>query len=1175
MKRITAAMAALSCAAAMASTILPPNLVQNGTFESNLNGWTTTGTVVRRTPGTSTSIYISSAIKSYNNTTWASTTRAGSIAQDVVVESVGDYILEFDYTVRNYNVASPITIVSFGGATLKTLYGDGGSAYGQKVAHFQIPINVAEAGTYELKFSQTSGSDCSASFDNITLRQNNCHVVVEAVPFAAGKPSPDYGTHYNITSQTFTAAEAYTNSAKTAIYRCAGWKIYTLGQNDTWVFDSSVTNATGTGNSFEYVQPSPGASCKIVWQWTPYYLVSAVAGDGGTANVDGVSSNYYEMGSTCLFTATPASASAPVCWTGNRTPDGMAPSNQTFSAKVWAPMALKAQFADVLWVDDDADVGGDGTFNAPFQTIDAALAVLATNSCVAVLPGNYQLSAAKTLSYARTVTGVTADFNDTVVAAASGNRHTFKLTVTGTALRNLTLRGTGGETYNGVVWLTAGLIENCRVTGGKITRAGTTYGSGVRNEGGTVRCCTIDGNTAAGNIFNGLGIYQTGGTTEYCIITNNTYSAWHGGDSYLCPAGVYITGGTLRGCLIARNSPGGCSESSSVLTCGFAIGIKSSSSPVIEGCAIVDNYIKDEIGTKPAAAVYVTKGYNPTFRNNIIQNNRDKVGTADFIFAGAVPAMVEHCLVPEDIGIPAMGNRVEQGGTYVWTNGLFKLKPFSLAVGNAVCKGSANYDLDLYGTRRVVDGTMDIGPVEYEPDASAAASVAIRAESLTLIAPVTNVFSATCLGFPEGAPSYVWTRDSETVSTSADWTAEWLDFGCHTVGLTVTSGDGTVTASNAVTFVAASKDIFLDASCATPVYPYASHETAATNWTDILPLVFEGGSLTVYPGSYVVSNEFALTFPYEVRGVGGRDNIIIRKVGSGRLFLLDNSGAAVRGVTLRGGRDASNGATLCLTGRAIAEDVNLFDGVARRNDTGGGCLYISNATISDSTIGNVSSFQTQSYGDIVYGLGVRMENGALVERCVITNVVSQRINSLFKQGIAVHMTGGTLRNCLVAKNRATQHEATGTQFAIGIYQTGGRVENCTVADNVYRHAKSVIDSPCGYYTSGGTMTNSIVFANVNTDTTTGSNKVWNVAGTYAAAMSHCCTNDPAFWRGTPRSRPYYGVRHSSPCVNAGALLSWMDAEATDLAGARRVISRVPDIGCYETPAPAGSVLMLQ
>ena len=171
------------------------------------------------------------------------------------------------------------------------------------------------------------------------------------------------------------------------------------------------------------------------------------------------------------------------------------------------------------------------------------------------------------------------------------------------------------------------------------------------------------------------------------------------------------------------------------------------------------------------------------------------------------------------------------------------------------------------------------------------------------------------------------------------------------------------------------------------------------------------------------------------------------------------------------------------------------------------------------------------------------------------------------------MSGGTLRNCLVANNAATHGESSGASFAVGIYQAGGKVENCTVTDNEYRHSGVAHAAPAGYYRAGGTITNSIAFANIVTDTAVGSNKVWNVAGAYVATPVSCFTNDPAFCHGTPRSRPYYGVRHSWPCVNAGALLSWMDDDATDLAGARRVISRVPDIGCYETPAPAGTVLM--
>ena len=1166
MSRISIAIvAALSCKAVLAATILPPNLVVNGTFESNTTGWTITGTTGRYKPGAAA--YVSSSIANYDNTYWLYTKKAASIAQNITIETAGDYVIEFDFTVRPDYHSGMVTTVSFGGEPLKKIYGEGGSSNGSKLVHYSVPFSVADAGTYELKIAQSNNGDRTIALDNITLRQNNGHVVVEGVPAEPGKPSPDYGTHYNITSETFSAAAAYTNSAKTAIYQCAGWKIYRLGPNDSWIFDSSVPNATGTGNSFEYVQPAPGVSCKIVWQYKPYYRVTVAASDGGTATVDGVLTNYYEMGSTCLLSATPASPAAPAVWTGDRMPIGMAPTNQSFSAEVWAPMALKAQFDDVLWVDDDAAAGGDGSFAAPFQTVDSALSVVATNGCIAVLPGNYQLSAVKTLSYARTVTGATADFNDAVVSAASGTRSTFTLTSSGAVLRGLTLKGVGGNTHNGVVWLTTGLAENCRITGGCATRAGTTYGGGVRNEGGTVRRCTIDGNSASGNIFNGLGVYQTSGTTEYCVITNNKYTAWHGGDSYLCPAGVYITGGTLRGCLIARNSPGSCSESSGTMVCGFAVGVLNA--PVIEGCAIVDNYVSSAAGTLPTAAVYIKSGV-PTFRNNIVQNNMDKINT-DLSFAGT-PPMATHCLAPQSSGISGDGNRVEDSGTYIWTNGVFRLNPFSLAVGNATSKGRPDYGLDIYGRRRVIDGAMDIGPAEYEPDATAEASVAIRAESLTMLAPATNLFSATCLGFPEGTLSYVWTRDGETVSTSAEWMAEWLDFGSYTVGLKVSSGDGSVIASNAVTFVAASKDIFLDASCATPVYPYASHETAATNWTDILPLVFEDGSLTIYPGTYVVSNEFALTFPYEVRGIGGRDNIVLRKVGSGRLFQLANSHAVVRGITLKGGSGV-NGATMRLTGGALAEDVNLFGGIPNRADVGGGCLYIGSGTVRDATIGNVKTALDPTYGEVVYGLGVRMESGALLDRCAITNIVIPKFHAAFQQGVAVHMVGGTLRNCLVANNAATHGESSGASFAVGIYQAGGKVENCTVTDNEYRHRGAANAAPAGYYRAGGTITNSIAFANIDTDIAIGSNKVWNVAGDFVATPLSCFTNNPVFCYGKPRSRPYYGVSYTSPCVNAGALLSWMDAEATDLAGARRVISRIPDIGCYETPAPAGTILM--
>jgi hypothetical protein len=335
-------------------------------------------------------------------------------------------------------------------------------------------------------------------------------------------------------------------------------------------------------------------------------------------------------------------------------------------------------------------------------------------------------------------------------------------------------------------------------------------------------------------------------------------------------------------------------------------------------------------------------------------------------------------------------------------------------------------------------------------------------------------------------------------------------------------------------------------------------------------MLVPGGSLTVKPGTYAVSDEISLAFPYEIRGDGNRDAIVFVRSGSGRLISLTDSQTNVHGLTFRGGY-ASQGGTMYISGGALAEDVSLFGGTSARaiggDSYGGGCLYIAYGTIRNATIGNVTTGN-----DINYGIGVHMESGALVEGCVITNVVATELHYAgdHAQGVAVDMRGGTLRNCLVANNRIT-NGITGTQgvnakmYAAGLFQRGGRVENCTIADN------TAAVGPAGYYDGGGNMTNTIVYANTSANGDAGA----NVAGAGSTDMGFCCFDNPAFNRGTRRSQPYYAISSGSPCENAGIALDWMDENSLDLAMASRLVAGRPDIGCYEIQAPLGTMIIMR
>ncbi len=1156
---------------------LGDNLIVNGDFEDagftgsfreycgpeDLRGWTSDKAGLCTPQG----VYLNTVIAQYNNSAWVFLKRVSSISQDVTVETPGDYVLSFDFCVRDHGIGGAETLVSFAGETLLTLEGDGGTENGTKVLHFDFPVAVTATGTYTVAFSQTVDVDASPAFDNVVFAP--LRTKVEGDDYEPGEPTPGYGSFSTPAPATFYAPVAVTNADASIVTICDGWTLYTLDANGDWAYDSARPDATGTTNSFAYTPVAPDETIRVVWHWRPTYRVRVSATSGGSADVDGAAFNYYDSGDVCILSALADSAASPVVWTGDRLPVGMAPSNATFSATVYEPLDLTAHFDDVMWADASAASGGIGSHASPFNTVDAAIAAATAGGCVAVKPGNYRLSSVRTITSALTVTGVTADFNDAVVASAESQRQVFVLSNASATLRGLTVTGASGSgTADGVVSLDSGLIENCRITGGRVGRY-TQHGSGVCNHGGIVRRCTIDGNTADGNIFHGLGLHQSAGLTEYCFITNNAYGAWHGSSIHQCPAGALVSGGTMRGCLIAFNSPGGATESLDVLSEGFALHLQGS--PLIDGCAIVENSVTTVVGAFPTAAVF-SEG-SPRIVNTIIVNNRDGAD-ADLPLAGVKSASAS--ILPTLEGVSGAGNHLEPSGTYTWNErGELSLNALSLAVDNGVKVDGVIYGLDLYGNPRIRNGALDIGPAECV--AAADPAVVIRVDSDRIAIPAENTFTANYSGFTAGSPTVAWTLDGTPVATGDEWTASWTAPGVYTVAVTVTSADGTVSRSAATTFIAFSKNLFLDASCQTPRPPYATPQTAATAWTDLTGFIVPGGSVTVKSGTYDIYEGIDIAFPFEISGVDGPEETVFREVLANRCLNLSGASARVSGITFTDGfvqttafEDA--GGTARITNGARADNCRFFNGDTVRVGYAG-CLFVDGAgtIVSNCVIGNTERGSDGSFPSrICYGQGLYLANG-LVTHCAITNVVSRGVHRSLghSSGAAVQMSGGTLRNCLVAHNRTTDGtEDTARRFAAGVYLTGGSVENCTITDNASQSGPGGL---CRY--NGGTIVNTLIWGNSNTDD--GTYGDGDLSCDSAAALTTCHTDDPSFNGGARKRLPYFALSADSPCINAGTRLGWMTAEATDIAGNPRVIGRSVDIGCYEFPGKSHLIILVE
>jgi len=963
-------------------------------------------------------------------------------------------------------------------------------------------------------------------------------LIVSGNPLVGGTVDPSYGMHL-MSEGTVSACSVWTNENQSIAWKCAGWKLYRVNTDGSCTFDPSVPNATGTGTSFDYEKPDSSVGWKLVWQWSPTYRVQVTAGDGGTAAIVG-STEYFAAGATATATAEPSAADGSVFWTGDLQV-GLAPTNRTVSFPVSAATVIKANFTGITSVANSSELTA---------ALDAAAPLIAVEA------GDYQLSSERTLSSGVFIQGVTGNPADVTIRAASGKRRVFRLNHADARVRGLTLVGTGGSA-DGVVYLDKGALENCRVTGGCVGR-NTYWGAGVCNYGGTVRRCTIDGNTAAGNIFAGLGFCQKAGLTEFCVVTNNTYSSWHGAAGHPCPAGAYVSGGTVRGTLFAFNSPGKATESTSELSNGFVLHLVGA--VTVDGCAIVDNTVNYNVGLLPTAAIFLVKsGYDvPKIVNTIVVNNRDSEN-ADLALAGEKTA--SYSLLPSSLSVTSGTNNVfEASNTYVWTNGEFRLNAGSAAV-DALQPSDDVAGIDLYGRTRVVGTGMDIGPAELPASASEDPEVSIKTDSLSVILPTTSVFTLKLVGFPAGEKTYAWTVDGVAAGTEETLSVTWsaADVGVRTVGVTVTSGEAAASARVVVDVL--SKDIYLDAASAHPVYPYASKETAATNWADVLPLIVSGGSLTIRPGTYDLENELVLLMPYRLLGDGPRDAIVLRRDRTGRLATFNHSEALVDGITFTGGFGLGGGTVYLGNGRL--QNCNVFDGECVRQNCGG-CLYVAKGTVSGCTIGNTTKGTETDAGPIWSGLGLHLAGG-LVENCLITNVVGLGMHRAegHAQGCAVHMTGGTLRNCLVAHNRCTDGtEGTNRLFAAGVYQSGGKIQNCTITAN------EAGSGPGGYCRNGGgTMVNTIVADNVNNDTE-GVYGDADVGGTGAQAMTYCLTNSPCFRN---PSAGDFRLRGNSPAVDAG---DWTQLGATkaavkamaDLAGASRLSGFNVDIGAYEYPA---------
>jgi hypothetical protein len=378
----------------------------------------------------------------------------------------------------------------------------------------------------------------------------------------------------------------------------------------------------------------------------------------------------------------------------------------------------------------------------------------------------------------------------------------------------------------------------------------------------------------------------------------------------------------------------------------------------------------------------------------------------------------------------------------------------------------------------------------------------------------------------------------------------------------------------------------------TPVWPYASWETAATNIQDAVsaaqhdytvwvgPGVYKAPSTPVaHLGSNVVYADKFLTLksasgdPTDtiIDGDGVHRGVVVKYIGaSDRRFILD-------GFTITNGSSSRGGGVLIDNGNHTwtAEVRNCIISNNISSGHGGGLATVDNATsqfellVSDCIIEDNEASSTSGFGG---GIRALLTNGTVsVTNSVLGGnsaynggglaVTGQVLveNSRITDNYAVNVGGGiaaggtsVYRNLLIDGNVCASVGYSKGGGGIGSLWPSGSLEvsNCTIVGN----------APSGATIQSNQATsfnNSIIYFNTVADVTIN-------AGT--VTYSHVCATTLKSGTGNIATNPDldvadFSLNNTSPCIDAGLNAPWMTG-ALDLDGNPRLNGTV-DMGCLE------------
>ena len=770
----------------------------------------------------------------------------------------------------------------------------------------------------------------------------------------------------------------------------------------------------------------------------------------------------------------------------------------------------------------------------------------------------------------------------------------FALITDGCSVENLTMYGFNyydfsflNQKYGGIVYMPSdSTISNCVVQGGiGGYQHVMLYGGQLYANKGLIVDTTFTDSQFNGN--GGSVLLDGTAVMDRCIVKNSTGDGSPSGGQHGDREGKGVR---IQGSAILRNS--------------LIIGNKSayhrgagvylySVNCLVENCTIVGNTVK--AGGTSGAGVYVYLG---TIRNSIVWGNTIGGVASDIERNSHDSAKVEYCC--SSATLPGTGNITTTPAFVDADNGDYRLTLGSAGIDVGLNTEAALNGLDLDQKTRVVNGSgssgearVDMGAYEYVLGGDGMSALFNITSAASGVNSLEATFEAIVLNngtMVEDFTDYTFIWDfgdgTKVEGTGADYATvshTYTGGQRRSVSLTVKKDEETSEAFTREDCVLVySSKIYLSTSeSATPTFPYATAETAASSLYDAYSTLLaasqagaEDCTLEIGEGTFSSAVTLDFTFPCTIRGTGPEVTILSSGAGESTFIKLSADGSLLTGMTLRDAKaGGEKGGAVAMESASVVSNCVFTKNQAAGHGIGSGCggsIYASKGSILDSSFINNDDYQ--------YNSTVFLAGPVFMDRCVVTNNYGgYHYHSQGGAGISISGAGGvTIRNSLIANNRNRDRQGAGVYVEAPI-----TLENCTIVDNFVVGEEAQWTEHrglgAGVYSGNGvspTLINCIVNCNTNKDVEVNL-LADKVAATYCVApeLTEGEGNLAQNVEFADQANGDYHLTRVSSAMARGKKEEWM-ATAYDLDGNPRLRSLRVDRGCY-TGLPGGFLILVK